>query len=1213
EGRFADFEKLVREAPCQHDPAFRLGVCQRLGEIAANSIWDSKTRKCAVEFLRQLYKDDANNGQQFNIVQWMLNILNQLAESSKDIIEDSTHELLQEILASSSHFKGTIHHGCESDIPVLHPIMASPPPMESPLLDCVQNKTDVETSLHQLKRERLKNRDRDVYISPRAKATSRATNHFDLTAKVQEFLTSDGKVFLILGDSGSGKSTFNRALEIDLWDSYDKINGQIPLFIHLPAVDRPEQNLIDKHLRRAKFTEPEILELKAHREFVIICDGYDESQQTRNLYMSNQLNQPGGWRVQMVISCRTDYIGADYRHCFEPSDRNNNGEAKLFQEAIISPFNIGQIQSYVAQYVSLRKPSWKSEDYQQAFKKIPNLQDLVKNPFLLKLALEVLPRLLGNDNNYSTTRITRVELYDEFVAQWIERGKKRLAEMELSSRDKLVFKQLSGSGFQQRGIAYLKELAAAIYEHQDGKPVVHYSGYEDHRTWKEAFFSDRDGCNLLREALPLTRNGDQYRFINRSLLEYGLSLAVFGSSKRNDTEVIPPVSRRGSTSSVLSLENSSTERTATADDQSLLDSPLGKRNLVGERSILQFLDERVQQEPLFKDQLHSVIKRSKSDKAARTGATNAITILVRAGIQFIGVDLRNIQIPGADLSFGMFDSAQLEGADLREVNLRNVWMRQANLRGAQMNGVQFGELPFLKEDSGVVCTAYSPDGKTLAVGLGNGDISLYETMNWNRTQGLKGHSGSINSISFSATSDRIASGSSDKKVRLWDVDTGECVSILQGHGDWVLNVVYSPDGDQIASGSDDRIVRLWDVDTGECIHALHGHRGSVLSVTYSPKGDRIASGSEDSTVRLWDIDTGECIRTLQGHNNHVVSVVYSPKGDRVASGSDDKTVRLWDADTGKCVHTLEGHSDRVTSIVYSPKGDQVASGSHDSTVRLWDVDTGECVHTLQGHSSVVNSVVYSPKGDRIASGSDDNTVRLWDIDSDKCVHIFRSHRSGVNCVVYSPKGDRIASGSDDKTVRLWNVDTGECVHTLQGHSSEVSIVVYSPKGDRIASGSFDDTVRLWDIDTGDCIHTFQGHSGSVDSVVYSPKGDRIASGSSDSTVKLWNVETGECLVTISGFSNLVSSIALESNFDAQCLITGSWGKSVRRWRITKEGAEHKAVLCWSSSHEVLTVNDLSFEDVQGLSRLNRELLIQRGALTPSPLPSDREGVEKVLD
>ncbi|KAG0019120.1 hypothetical protein BGZ80_006265 [Entomortierella chlamydospora] len=1189
EGRFTDFEKLAREVPCQHNPAFRWGVCQRLGEIAMSTVWSHKIRKCAVDFLIQLYKEDASKDPQVNIKRLILCILSQLTKSSEDITEGSVRELLQETQVICSPGKG----GCGNDNPVLHPIIAIPPPTASPLLDRVQNKPDVETPLRKLRMERLEGRDRDVYISPRARANSRATDDFDLTTKVQEFLRSNRKVFLVLGDSGAGKSTFKRALEIDLWDKFDKVKGRIPLFIHLPAIEKPERDLISERLRRANFTESQILELKLHREFIVICDGYDESLQTRNLYMTNNLNQPGEWRAQMVISCRTEYNGVDYKHRFDPRDRNSSWEADLFQEAIISPFSKDQIQAYVEKYVGLRKTSWGPKNYLEALNQIPNLRDLVKNPFLLKLALEVLPRLLGGDNKYSPARVTRIELYDEFVSQWIERGKKRLTEMELNSHDKSTFKQLSDFGFQERGIRYLKELVMAIYEHQNGNPVVNYPEYQDQTTWKEAFFSEKDGSHLLWELVPLARNGNQYQFIHKSLLEYGLSLAVCGPSKHNeDTDAAQPAPRRHITSAGLSFGRpSSREKTATANELPLLDSPLGKRNLVDERSILQFLTERAQQEAVFKDQLHSIIERSKSDETVHIAAANAITILVRAGVHFNSADLRYVNIPGADLSFGMFDSSQLEGADLRRVNLRNVWMRQADLRGAQMEGTQFGELPFLKEDSKVTCSAYSTDGNKYAVGLEDGDIKVYETLAWNRIQTLKGHIGGITNLSFSATGVQIASVSyKETMIRLWDVDTGECIYTLQGHYLLINSIVYSPEVNQIASGGDDMTIRLWNVDTGKCIRVLQGHSSSVNGVVYSPKGDRIASrsiydktvrlwdvntgecirtfqdhshtvssivysprgdqiasGSDDMTVRLWDVDTGECIHILQDRYNNVSSIVYSPKGDRIAFGNPDMTVRLWDVDTGKCIHILNGHDGIVKSVVYSPKGDRIASGSDDKTVRLWNVDTGECAHTLQGHSFGVSSAVYSPKGDQIASGCEDSKIRLWGVDSSECIHDFQSHSKLVRTVAYSPKGDHIASGSRDSTVRLWDVDTGVCFHTLKGHSEEVVAVAYSPKGDRIASGSDDCTVRLWDVDTGSCIHILRDHSGHVRSVVYSPKGDRIASGSDDRTVRLWKVDTGECAHILQGHSSGVNSVVYSPKGDQ--VASGSIDTTVRLWDV----------------------------------------------------------------
>ncbi|KAF8952432.1 hypothetical protein BGZ46_003481 [Entomortierella lignicola] len=210
----------------------------------------------------------------------------------------------------------------------------------------------------------------------------------------------------------------------------------------------------------------------------------------------------------------------------------------------------------------------------------------------------------------------------------------------------------------------------------------------------------------------------------------------------------------------------------------------------------------------------------------------------------------------------------------------------------------------------------------------------------------------------------------------------------------------------------------------------------------------------------------------------------------------------------------------------------------------------------------------------------------------------------VSSVVYSPKGDQIASGGYDLTARLWDVGTGECVHILQGHSSYVFSVVYSPRGDRVASRSHDATVRLWDVDTGTCVHTLKGHGGDVLSVVYSPKGDLVASGGKDKTVRLWNTESGQCEATISDFHESVGSLALKSGTNSLFLVTGCADKSARLWKLIK-GEKHKPTLCWSSSHEVLTVTEASLNGVLGLSQLNQKLLTQRGALVPAASPIEK--------
>ncbi|KAL6354150.1 hypothetical protein LRP88_12484 [Fusarium phalaenopsidis] len=380
---------------------------------------------------------------------------------------------------------------------------------------------------------------------------------------------------------------------------------------------------------------------------------------------------------------------------------------------------------------------------------------------------------------------------------------------------------------------------------------------------------------------------------------------------------------------------------------------------------------------------------------------------------------------------------------------------------------------------------------------------------WNAClQTLEGHGSSVSSVVFSADGQRLASGSYDRTVKIWDAATGAYVQTLEGHGDEVSSVVFSADGQCLASGSYDNTVKIWDVAIGACVQTLEGHGGWVRSVVFSADGQRLASGSDDRTVKIWDAATGACVRTLEGHGDNVSSVVFSADGQWLASGSDDRTVKIWDAAIGVCVQTLEGHGDEVSSVVFSADGQRLASGSYDNTVKIWDVAIGACVQTLEGHGGWVNSVVFLGDSQRLASGSYDRTVKIWDAATGVCVQTLEGHGGWVNSVVFLGDGQRLASGSDDRTVKIWDAATGAYLQTLEGHGGWVSSVVFSADGQRLASGSSDRTVKIWDAATGACVRTLEGHGDDVSSVVFSADGQRLASSSDDNIVKIWDVATG---------------------------------------------------------------------------------------------------------
>ncbi|KAI1320807.1 hypothetical protein EDD11_009764 [Mortierella claussenii] len=1196
-GELIKFKNMVCEAPCRGELEFQWGVCQRLGHVAADPLWDTDTRQGAIAFLGEIYRNDTLWGPEVRVKQCILNILMQLASASDDF-KQPTEALLKDLEEQDDATKRTLYQACRKNGPSSHPWKTVLPRLTSShLLDRVQKKAEVAPALRKLQHLRLEDRGQAVYIPPQAKASRQARDDdlFDLTEHVNEFLRSDQEVLLLMGDSGAGKSTFNRELEWELWDEYTKRKGRIPVFVSLPTIEKPEQDVIGKQLHNSGFNDVQIQELRDYHKFVLICDGYDECQSTRNLYNSNQLNKRGQWKAKMVISCRSEHLGKSYQSRFQPEDRNGQKGETLLREAVIAPFSKSKIRDYIEKYVekytSVQKTLWSVEDYLSKIEQIPSLQEIVRNPFLLMLSLEVMPDMVGLGGNVSSYKVTRVALYDKYVEKWVkDRGEERLVKRELIGDRKKAFEVLLDYGFQQNAIRFMKDLAVAIFDNQDGAPVVNIPPLHDAEKWQHAFFSQVDDRKtLLREACPIIRigKGNQYRFIHQSILDYGLARAVFepqtgGEDRNGEEETVVLAGQQGEDQGVMQEVSVCT---MLVPDVS---SPLYRKSFVNKPSVLQFLVERVQQKPIFKQELLAYIGQSRVDRKWSTAAANAITILVRAGIRFNGVDLRDISIPGADLSGGEFDNAQLQGADLSNTTLRNTWLRQANLNNTRMEGVEFGELPYLMEESEVRCCVYSSDEKACVFGLHNGTIRVYDTSTWAVTLTLQGHTDSISSVVYSCNGQRIASSSWDNTVRLWDAQTGAPGPILVGHTDSVRDVVYSPSGQQIASASDDNTVRLWDAQTGEPGQILSSHTDSVRNVVYSPSGQQLASGSFDNTVRLWDMQTGEPgpilsghthlvtsvvyspdgqqiasgswdgtvrlwdARTgepgpiLSGHTGYVLSLAYSPSGQQIASGSRDKTVRLWDARTGELGLILVGHTDAIRSVVYSPlTGLQIASGSHDKTVRLWNTQTGESGPILSGHTSTVLSVVYSPNGQQIATCSGDNTVRLWDAQAGAPGSILSGHIDAIRSVVCSPSGQQIASGSEDRTVRLWNAQTGEPGAILSGHTNIVTSVVYSPNGQQIASGSHGHKVRLWNAQTGAPGHILSGHTNSVCSVVYSPNGQQLASGSWDSTVRLWDAQTDEPGPILNGHTHLVTSVVYSP--DGQQIASGSWDNTVRLW------------------------------------------------------------------
>jgi WD40 repeat protein len=290
----------------------------------------------------------------------------------------------------------------------------------------------------------------------------------------------------------------------------------------------------------------------------------------------------------------------------------------------------------------------------------------------------------------------------------------------------------------------------------------------------------------------------------------------------------------------------------------------------------------------------------------------------------------------------------------------------------------------------IACVSFMTSDGQIVSGYEDGSLHLWDTTTGEFLTALEGHRGQVNSIATRGS--LIVSGSDDMYVHVWNGNLLQ--HTLLGHRlrGLVTSVDVSQSGTRIASGSFDDTVRIWDLisDRWEERLILRGHTNSVHSVAISSHGENVVSGSSDKSVRVWDIMKGDVICILNGHAKRINTVAFSPHDGQVISGSDDRTVRLWAVSTGQEQLCLRGHVGAVYSVAFRPDGKNVVSGSADTTVRIWNAETGEQLRVLCGHSGSVLSVAISSDATQIVSGSFDGSIRVWDIVGQRRLVLLKS-------------------------------------------------------------------------------------------------------------------------------------------------------------------------------------------------------------------------------
>ncbi|KAM6946395.1 ATG16 autophagy related 16-like 2 [Aplochiton taeniatus] len=292
----------------------------------------------------------------------------------------------------------------------------------------------------------------------------------------------------------------------------------------------------------------------------------------------------------------------------------------------------------------------------------------------------------------------------------------------------------------------------------------------------------------------------------------------------------------------------------------------------------------------------------------------------------------------------------------------------------------------------------------------------------------------------------------------------KALHVLDAHELGINAVQFSPTSNLLATGGTDRVIKLWDVKSGTLHNkgTLDGSNEGITSIQFDPTGTRIIAASYDKSALFWRLDDQVPKLTLTGHSRKVTTAKFKCSSHQVVTGSADRTVKIWDLHQAACVQTIDvlSYCSDVLCSEYF-----IISGHYDRKIRLWDSRAARCVQELPLQGKVT-SLDFSPDHRQLLSCSRDDCLQVVDLRMNNTRMGFRAEGFKCGCdstkAIFSPDGCYLAAGSVDGAVYIWNVSTGNLETRLPDmHSSSINAVSWSVSGDFVVSVDKSRRAVLW--------------------------------------------------------------------------------------------------------------------------------------------------------
>ena len=303
-----------------------------------------------------------------------------------------------------------------------------------------------------------------------------------------------------------------------------------------------------------------------------------------------------------------------------------------------------------------------------------------------------------------------------------------------------------------------------------------------------------------------------------------------------------------------------------------------------------------------------------------------------------------------------------------------------------------------------VAITYSFDNKYMAVST-NSEVHLLNAGSDTKATTISG-ARNVSNIIFSTDNSLMATASSDKTIKIWEIPTGKLITTLNGNTEGILALRFINNDKFIVSIGEDKAVNLWDIDSAKIVYSKKDHVKAIRALDVSLDDKWIATGGADREILLRDAATGVTSKKLAGHENWIRTLAFSPDSKVLASGSDDKKIILWDVETGKQIREFPQRG-WIYDLKFSNDGKYLFAALEKNSVAVYDLATGLPALKLEDFKTPVKAIAISPGGKELATIEEFvPTVKYWNIESLHISPVFRhkdtKDKSGPLILVSNP-------------------------------------------------------------------------------------------------------------------------------------------------------------------------------------------------------------------